>query len=111
MREILVNVIETDKEIIKRLEEENLALQEINGIQDELIDINMMATDEVYTILEPILASMPQAMSLSTKNGKEGRNPMVDLYVAMIQRGLKTIDTVPVRYREQVKNILETLEK
>ena len=29
-------------------------------------------------------------------------NPMVELYVVMIQRGLKTIDQVPVRYREQI---------
>ena len=35
---------------------------------------------------------------------------MVELYVVMVQRGLKTIDQVPVRYREQVKAILETIE-
>ena len=36
---------------------------------------------------------------------------MVDLYVAMIQRGIKTIDQVPLRYREEVRRILEELEK
>ena len=36
---------------------------------------------------------------------------MVDLYVAMIQRGLKTIEQVPERYREQVREVLEQLEK
>ena len=36
---------------------------------------------------------------------------MVELYVVMVQRGLKTIDQVPVRYREQVKVILESVEK
>lgn len=36
---------------------------------------------------------------------------MVDLYVAMVMRGLKTIDEVPTRYREQVKVILNQLEK
>ena len=35
---------------------------------------------------------------------------MVELYVIMVQRGLKTIDQVPVRYREQVKAILEAIE-
>ena len=34
-------------------------------------------------------------------------SPMVELYVVMIQRGLKTIDQVPARYREQVRAILE----
>lgn len=36
---------------------------------------------------------------------------MVELYVAMVQRGLKTIDQVPARYREAVKALLEELEK
>ena len=36
---------------------------------------------------------------------------MVELYVVMIQRGLKTIDQVPVRYRKQVEAILEAVEK
>ena len=38
-------------------------------------------------------------------------NPMVELYVVMIQRGLKTIDQVPARYREEVRAILEAVEK
>jgi hypothetical protein len=36
---------------------------------------------------------------------------MVELYVAMIQRGLKTIEEVPVRYRAQVEKLLKELEK
>ena len=36
---------------------------------------------------------------------------MVDLYVAMIQRGLKTIDQVPERYRKQVQDILDKLDE
>lgn len=36
---------------------------------------------------------------------------MVELYVVMVQRGLKTIDQVPARYREDVKDLLAELEK
>lgn len=36
---------------------------------------------------------------------------MVELYVVMVQRGLKTIDQVPARYREDVKALLAELEK
>ena len=36
---------------------------------------------------------------------------MVKLYIVMIQRGLKTIDQVPARYREQVRAILEAIEE
>ena len=35
---------------------------------------------------------------------------MVELYVVMVQRGLKTIDQVPTRYREQVRALLEAIE-
>ena len=35
---------------------------------------------------------------------------MVELYVVMVQRGLKTIDQVPARYREEVKALLEVVE-
>ena len=36
---------------------------------------------------------------------------MVELYVVMIQRGLKTIEEVPARYREEVRALLEAVEK
>lgn len=36
---------------------------------------------------------------------------MIELYVAMVQRGLKTIEEVPARYREKVKNLLKEIEK
>ena len=35
---------------------------------------------------------------------------MVELYVVMVQRGLKTIEQVPARYRDQVKILLGLLE-
>lgn len=31
---------------------------------------------------------------------------MAEMYAKMIQRGIKTIDEVPARYREEVKQIL-----
>jgi hypothetical protein len=36
---------------------------------------------------------------------------MVELYVVMIQRGLKTIEGVPARYRKQVAEILNKIEE
>ena len=42
--------------------------------------------------------------------GKEV-SKMVELYVVMIQRGLKTIEQVPARYREEVRTLLEAVEK
>ena len=59
----------------------------------------------MYMMLEPLLASTYSLMS------EGGESRMVDLYVAMVQRGLKTVEEVPVRYREQVIEILKQLEE
>lgn len=80
-------------------------IKQTNTTQDSLIDIALMATDEMYMMIEPLLAQQPQFI-----NGK-GVSKMVDLYVAMVIRGLKTIEEVPARYREQVREILAQLEK
>ena len=96
----------TIEERVELLEDENKKIKEVNNTQDILIDTTMMATDEVYTMLEPILEMIPQTMSLERSVSK-----MVDMYVAMVQRGLKTIEKVPVRYREEVTEILAKLGK
>ena len=96
----------TIEERVELLEDENKKIKEVNNTQDILIDTTMMATDEVFMMLEPILEMIPQTMSLERSVSK-----MVDMYVAMVQRGLKTIEQVPVRYREEVSRILTELEK
>ena len=92
--------------IPETLEEKIEKLQEENKTQDILIDTTMLATDEIFTMIEPILELVPQNMTLERSTSK-----MVDMYVCMIQRGLKTIEQIPVRYREEVKRILAELEK
>ena len=83
---------------------ENRLLKKENKKQDELIDITLMATDQMYCLLEPLLSSMYAE--------GEAINPLVNMYVAMVQRGLlKTIEQIPKKWREQVKKILDQLEK
>ena len=96
----------TLEEKIELLEDENKKIKEVNNTQDILIDTTMLATDEIFTMIEPILELVPQTISLERSTSK-----MVDMYVCMIQRGLKTIEQIPIRYREEVKRILTELEK
>lgn len=86
-------------------DEKIIDIEKANVNQDKLIDVSLLATDEIYTMIEPLLNVTPQKINL------RGGSKMVDMYVAMVQRGLKTIDEVPARYREQVKEILAKLEK
>ena len=95
---------------VSTLSLENEEITEVNNTQDTLINTTMMATDEVYTMLEPILEMMPMTISIDGEM-KGGSSKMVDMYVAMVQRGLKTIEQVPARYREEVREILAKLEK
>lgn len=86
----------TQEDRIKQVETDNTS-------QSQLIDVCLLATDEMFMMLEPLL---PQSMAL-----KGGEGKMVDMYVAMVIRGLKTIEEVPARYKQEVKNILDKLEK
>ena len=96
--------ISQNEEIKQSIEE----IKSVNSVQDEIIDMTMLALDEMFEMFEPMLSLSIKSMSL---NNKEVNNPMVELYVVMIQRGLKTIDQVPARYREEVKAILDAIEK
>ena len=88
------------KSKVSELEDKINILKEENEKQDELIDTTLLATDEMYMMLEPLLASQVNLTS-------EYISRMAAMYVAMVQRGLKTIDEVPVRYREEVRAIIE----
>lgn len=78
-----------------------------NDVQNDIIDTTMMALDEIFMIFEPLLAMVPMTISIDET---EVKNPMVELYVVMIQRGLKELEDVPERYRDQVAALLEEIE-
>ena len=88
-----------DEKLITKITE----IDKENLIQNELIDISLLVTNEMFMMLEPLL----EAVQINER----GVSKMVDMYVAMIMRGLKTVDEVPLRYREDVRRILEELEK
>ena len=88
-----------DEKLITKITE----IDKENLIQNELIDISLLATDEMFMMLEPLLESI--------MINERGMSKMVDMYVAMIMRGLKTVDEVPLRYREEARRILEELKK
>ena len=70
--------------------------------QNELtIDLLLYTIDELYTSIEPLLAIVP--MTIETEN-KVSR--LVNFYVLMIKRDLKTIEEVPERFREEVNKLL-----
>ena len=114
---ITTNILTNSNALISHLKGENLTLanevstlslrnretQETNETQDHIIDASLCAVDELYMMYET-------TQEVEVMSADEEGSRMVDMYVAMVQRGLKTIDQVPVRYREKVREILAQLE-
>lgn len=70
--------------------------------QNELtIDLLLYSIDEMYTSVEPLLAMVPMTIDGDNKVSK-----LVNFYVLMIKRDLKTIEEIPERFREEVNKLL-----
>ena len=85
--------------MVNTLSLRNRELEEVNEQQDELIDITMMATDEMYSMLEPLMEAVEPMGLLDCSK-------MAQMYVAMVRRGIKKIEDVPRRYQEEVREAL-----
>lgn len=91
---------------ILEAENENLKLEQEQ--QNEEILVNMLANTEMF---EMILGMMPTTLSIEEKNTKNsGGSNMVEVYVTLIIKGVKTIEDVPLVIREQVIERLKQLE-
>ena len=100
----LMPIVSTDiptdlSAVINTLSLRNRELEEVNEQQDELIDITMMATDEMYSMLEPLMEAVEPMGLLDCSK-------MAQMYVAMVQRGIKKIEDIPRRYQEEVREAL-----
>ena len=70
--------------------------------QNELtIDLLLYSIDEIYTSVEPLLAMVPMTIETENKVSK-----LVNFYVLMVKRGLKNIEEVPERFREEVRRLI-----
>lgn len=119
--------IEELQETTNTLNESQLMSGEIDNIimeaitdsdekHEALTDVMLCAIDEVFMMLDPLI-SVSEEVVMSMENSEQLNellnkevNKMVELYVVMVQRGLKTIEQVPARYREQVRELLANVE-
>ena len=129
----LQNIAKDLQEDIQYLQNDTNALSESQLINEEtdniimsaivdsdekhetLTDVLLCAIDDLYTQIEPLLTVSEELCIMGEFESKFsinalGGDSMVELYVVMIQRGLKTIEQVPARYREQVQALLNAVE-
>lgn len=65
------------------------------------IDLLLYSIDEIYTSVEPLLAMVPMTIETENKVSK-----LVNFYVLMIKRDLKTIEEIPERFKEEVRKLM-----
>lgn len=86
--------ISQNEEVINKID----ALESVDNIHDDILNICMRATDEMFCMFGSFLPM--------TIGDTEKTSAMIDLYVIMVKRGLKSLDGVPTMYKEQVEEIL-----
>ena len=91
---------------ISILEGENEKLKLEQEQQNEEILVNMLANTEMF---EMLLGMIPMTLS-KDKTKNNGGNSMIEVYVTLIIKGVKTIEDVPLVIREQVIERLKQLE-
>ena len=80
---------------VMSLRQTNDELETTNREQDDVIDVTLLALDEVYGMIDE---GEIETMSIGS--------PMVNVYVKMIKRGIKTLDEVPAKYRAEVEELI-----
>ena len=65
------------------------------------IDLLLYSIDEMYTSVEPLLAMVPMTIETENKVSK-----LVNFYVLMIKRDLKTIEEITERFKEEVRKLI-----
>ena len=129
----LQNIAKDLQSDVQNLQDDTNALSESQLIRDEtdniimsaivdsdekhetLTDVLLCAIDDLYSQIEPLLTVSEELCIMGEFESKSrinalGGDSMVELYVVMIQRGLKTIEQVPARYRERVQALLTDVE-
>lgn len=73
----------------------------VNKNQDNLINVSLLATDELYTLIEPLIENITESVNLKSLSS------FVFMYKAMVERKLKNIENVPLKFRENVQALIK----
>lgn len=90
-------------EFVVELDRLKEAFNSFNEINETTIDLLLLTLDEMYNTIEPMLAMVPMTLE---SDSNEKISKFVNLYVFMIKRGLKTIDEIPERFKEEVRKLI-----
>lgn len=78
-------------------------LDSLKTSNTETLNTLLLAIDEIYVAVEPLLMMIPMPISEEDKVTSN----LIPFYAEMVKRGLKTKEEVPERFREEVIDLLE----
>ena len=88
------------------------ALAESDERHEGMTDVILCAVDEMFQIIKPIMSTDEEVCislgldSETISKLKATNNNLGNFYVLMVKRGLKSIDEVPIKYRNYVANYI-----
>ena len=88
---------------VVEMDELKNSFNEVIKQNETTIDLLLFSIDELYMSVEPLLAMVPATLDI---NYDDKISKLAYFYALMIKRDLKTIDDIPVRFREEVEKIL-----
>lgn len=68
------------------------------------LDILLLSMAQIYEMVEPILSMIPSQINESDE--PVIGNPLVNMYTAIVKRGLMDVEKVPQAFINDVKNLL-----
>lgn len=80
-------------------------LDNLKESNNQIIDTMLMAVDEIYTSIEPLLMMIP--MPIPEDNEIPIISNLVPFYVEMVKRGLKTKEEIPEKFKDKVIELLD----
>ena len=80
-------------------------LDNLKETNNQTINTMLMAVDEIYTSIEPLLMMIP--MPIPEDNETPIISNLVPFYAEMVKRGLKTKEEIPKRFRGDVIALLD----
>ena len=88
---------------VVEMDELKNSFNEVIKQNETTIDLLLFSIDELYMSVEPLLAMVPATLDM---NYDDKISKLAYFYALMIERDLKAIDDIPVRFREEVERIL-----
>ena len=98
-----IDDVYVNTDIVSEIDNLKGSFNDFNDQNDFTIDLLLLTIDELYVSIEPVLASVPMTLDYT---GVDNISKFINFYVLMVKRGLKSIDEIPERFKEDVRKLI-----